>query len=104
MVSLMAAFSSAVSPVALADPRVDFFAVFLTAMSGRHVLGDLALLEDPDGAAERVAEAHVGAVEVLDRLLREVRHAARLESLVQAANVVSVEDEPAQGTLGDQLA
>src|SRR2546423_457341 len=104
MVSLNAGFSSAVSPVALADPRVGFFAVFLTAISGRHLLGDLALLEDPDGVAERVAEAHVGAVEVLHRLLGEIREATRLESLVQTANVVRVEDEGAHRTLRDQLA
>src|ERR1700694_734850 len=99
MVSLNAAFSSAVSPVTLADPRVGFFAVFfaafLTAMSGRHLLGDLALLEDSDGVAKRVAEAHVGAVEVLDRLLGEVSDAARLEGLVETADVVGVEDEGA---------
>src|ERR1700694_3419779 len=104
MVSLNAAFSSAVSPVAVADPRVGFFAVFLTAMSGRHLLGHLALLKDPDGVSERVAEAHVGAVEVLDGLLGEVSDAARLEGLVETADVVGVEDEGAHRTLGDQLA
>src|SRR6266566_230508 len=104
MVSLNAAFSSAVSPVALADPRVGFFAVFLTAMSGRHLLGDFALLEDPDSVAERVTEPHVGAVEVLDGLLGEIGDAARLEGLVEPADVVRVEDEGAHRTLGDQLA
>src|SRR6185503_3011769 len=104
MVSFSAAFSSAVSPVVLADPRVGFFAVFLTAISRRHFLGDLALLEDPDRVAERVAEAHVGAVEMLDGLLREVTDAARLEGLVKTANVVGAEDEGAHRTFGDQLA
>src|SRR2546423_903110 len=103
MVSLNAAFSSAVSPVALADPRVGF-AVFLAAMSGRHLLGDLALLENPDGVAERVTKPHVGAVEVLDGLLGEIGDTARLERLVETADVVRVEDEPAHRTLGDQLA
>src|SRR4029077_10957723 len=104
MVSLNAAFSSAVSPVALQDPRVGFFAVFLTAISGRHFLGDFPLLQDPDRVSERVTEAHVGAVEVLDGLLGEVRDAAGLERLVETADVVRVEYEAAHRTLGDQLA
>src|SRR6267378_4203459 len=46
--------------------------------SGRHLLSDLPLLEDPDGVAEGVPDAHVGAVAVRDRLLGEVRDSARL--------------------------
>ena len=61
-------------------------------------------LEDPDGVAERVTEAHVGAVEVVDRLLREVVDTALLERLVEPAHIVRDEDEAAQGALGDQLA
>ena len=65
---------------------------------------DLPLLQDPDGVAERVADAHVGAVEVVGGLLGEVGDAARLERLVQAAGIVGDEDEAAQGALGDELA
>src|SRR5688500_6996558 len=73
-VSFSAARSSAVSPlpfavVLMADLfGAPFFAAFLSAISGRHLLGDLPLLEDPDGVAEGVADAHVGAVGVRDRL------------------------------------
>src|SRR5712691_2437334 len=73
--------------------------------SGRHLVGDLAggsgwrLLEDPDGVAEGVADAYIGAIEVLDRLLGEVRDAARLEGLVQTPGVVRQEDEAAHGAL-----
>src|SRR5688572_6555548 len=86
-VSFSAARSSAVSPlpfevVPLANFGAPFFAAFLSAISGRHLLGDLPLLEDPDGVAERVAEAHVGAIAVRDRLLGEVRDSARPERLV----------------------
>src|SRR4051812_9702347 len=74
--------------------------------SGRSGGGDRGglALEDPDGVAERVAQAHVGPVEVLHRLLGEVRDSAGLEGLVQRARVVGVEDEAAQRALGDQLA
>ena len=61
-------------------------------------------LEDPDRVAERVAETHVGPVEVVDRLLGEVGDAPLLERLVERADVVGVEDEPAQRALCDQLA
>ena len=64
----------------------------------------LLRLEDPDGVAERVADAHVGAVEVVRGLLGEVGDAALLEGLVQRPGVVGVEDEAAHGALGDQLA
>src|SRR5713101_3305668 len=47
--------------------------------SGPCLMGDLPLLEDPDGVAEGVADAHVGAVEVVGGLLGEVGNAARLE-------------------------
>src|SRR6185295_20181897 len=40
-------------------------------VSGRRRDGGLAL-EDPDRVAERVPEAHVSAIEMLDRLLGEV--------------------------------
>ena len=36
-------------------------------------------------------------------LLGEVGHAARLEGLVQGAGIVRVQDQAAQGALGDQL-
>src|SRR5205807_6928065 len=68
------------------------------------LIGDLPLLEDPDGVAEGVADAHVGAVEVVGGLLGEVGDAARLEGLVQTPDVVRLEHEPAQSALRDQLA
>ena len=40
---------------------------------------DLRRLEDPDGVAEGVADAHVGAVEVVGGLLGDVGDATRLE-------------------------
>src|SRR5438874_6683589 len=109
--SIIAAFSSSVNPsylflaaVVLADFCGAFIAGFLTAWSGLDRLGDLPLLEDPDGVAEGVADAHVGAVEVVGGLLGEVGDAARLEGLVQTPDVVRLEHEPAQRALGDQLA
>lgn len=72
--------------------------------SGRRLLGDLSLLEDPNGVAERIADAHVGAVEVLGGLLGEVGDATRLEGFVEAPGIVRVEDEADEGALGDQLA
>ena len=72
--------------------------------SGGRLLGDLRLLEDPDGVAERIAEAHVGAVEVVGGLLGEVGDAALLEGLVERPGVVGDEDEAAERALGDQLA
>src|ERR1700680_3768571 len=72
--------------------------------SGLCLLGDLPLLEDPDGVAEGVPYAHVGAVEVVGGLLGEVGDAARLKGLVQTPNVVRLEHEPAQRALRDQLA
>src|SRR6186713_1252186 len=69
---------------------------------GRH-RGGLAL-EDPNRVAERVAKAHVGAVEVVDRLLGEVGDAALLEGFVQRPDIVGVEDEAAQRALRDELA
>src|SRR2546429_869636 len=72
--------------------------------SGPCLIGDLPLLEDPDGVAEGVADAHVGAVEVVGGLLGEVGDAARLEGLVQTPDVVRLEHEPAQRALRDQLA
>src|SRR6266568_4099467 len=104
MVSFSAAFSAAVSPAILPDLRVAFFALFFSAMSGRHLLGDLRRLEDPDGVAEGVAEAHVDAVEVVGGLLGEVGDAARLEGLVQGPDVVRLEDDGAHRSFGDQLA
>src|SRR5438309_8886263 len=62
--------------------------------SGPCLMGDLPLLEDPDGVAEWVADAHVGAVEVVGGLLGEVGDAARLEGLVQIPDVVRLEHEP----------
>ena len=64
----------------------------------------LALLQDADGVAEGVPNAHVGAVEVLRRLLGEVGDAALAECVVEGAGVVGDEDQAAQRTLGDQLA
>src|SRR5581483_10369526 len=40
---------------------------------------------------------------VLDRLLGEVAHAARLQRLVKTPYVVRVENERAHGALGDEL-
>src|SRR5438309_4246044 len=71
--------------------------------SGRCLMGDLPLLEDPDGVAEWVADAQVGAVEVLGGLLGEVGDAARLEGLVQTPDVVRLEHKPSQRALCDQL-
>src|SRR6266849_8418233 len=104
MVSFSAAFSAAVSPTPFVDLPVALFALFFAAMSGRHFLADLRRLKDPDAVAERVADAHVGPIRVLDGLLREVGDAARLEGLEKAAGVVRLEDETAEGALGDQLA
>src|SRR6185369_12974446 len=73
-------------------------------LSGLTADRGLALLEDPDRVSERVADAHVDAVEVLGRLLGEVRDAALLELLVEAVRVVGDEDEPAEGSLGDEVA
>src|SRR6266851_3346330 len=72
--------------------------------SGRRLTGDLPLLEDPDRVAEGVADAQVGAVEVIGGLLGEVGDAPRLEGLVQTPDVVRLEHEPAQRALRDQLA
>ena len=58
-------------------------------------MGDLPLLEDPDGVAEGVADAHVGAVEVVGGLLGEVSDAARYKGFVQPSGIVGVEDEAA---------
>ena len=65
--------------------------------------GGLALLEDPDRVAERIANAHVRAVEVVGGLLREIGHTAPLERLVQLAGIVGDEHEAAQRALGDEL-
>src|SRR3954463_1454182 len=69
--------------------------------SGGCVLGDLSLLKDPDGVAERIAQADVGAIEMLGGLLGAVSDAACPEGLVQFSGVVREEDESAQGALGD---
>src|SRR5258706_9149696 len=93
--------------VNLADLFVSFTAGFLLAMVfalGRRHSRDLPLLEDSDGVAEGVPDAHVGAVEVVGGLLGEVGDAARLEGLVQTPDVVRLEHEPAHGALRDQLA
>src|ERR1700681_2569223 len=74
------------------------------ASSGLRGMSDLLRLEDPDGVAEGVADAHVSAVEVIGGLLGEVGDAALLEGLVQAPDVVRDEDKAAHGALGDQLA
>src|ERR1700687_4221620 len=47
--------------------------------SGLRRMGDLLWLEDPDGVAERVADAHVGGVGGSGGLLGEVGGAARLK-------------------------
>src|ERR1700694_2207886 len=78
-----------------------------TSQAGRSGLrhtGDLLRLKDPDGVAGGVADAHVGAVEVVGGLLGEVGDAALLESLVQTPDVVRDEDDAAHGPLADQLA
>src|SRR5207302_3419526 len=72
--------------------------------SGSCLLGDLPLLEDPDGVAEGVADAHVGAIEVVGGLLGKVGDAARLEGVVQTPDVVRLEHESAQRAFRDQLA
>src|SRR6267154_4878872 len=77
--------------VNLADFFGSFTAGFLLAMLcalGRRHSSDLPLLENPDGVAEWVANAHVSAVEVVGGLLGEVGDAARLEGLVQTPDVV----------------
>src|SRR5688500_14615580 len=74
------------------------------APSGGGLLGDLSLLEDPDRVAEGVADAQVGAVEVVGGLLGEIGDATRLQGLEQAADVVRLEDEAVHRALGDQLA
>src|SRR5919201_6260172 len=76
----------------------------IQAASSPRLLGDLPLLEDPDGVAEWVAEAHVRAVETFRGLLHEVSDAARLEFLVQTLDVISQKNQAAESTLGDQLA
>src|ERR1700690_390484 len=91
---LVAAFVSVIS----------FVLSVRTAESGVRLLGDLPLLEDPDPVAEGIAKAHVGAVEVVGRLLREVGDPARPEGFVHCADVVHDEHEPAHRALGDQLA
>src|SRR5439155_4154631 len=60
-------------------------------------------LEDSDRVAERVAEAHVGDAEVVDRLLGEVSDASLLEGFVEGSYVVGMEDQAAQRALRDQL-
>src|SRR5262245_39578556 len=72
--------------------------------SGRRGRRGRLALEDPDRVAERIAEAHVGPVEVVDGLLGEVADAPLLERLVEGVDVVGVEDEAVEGALGDQLA
>src|SRR5258705_779891 len=104
MVSFSAAFSAAVSPVIFPVLRVAFVALFFAAISGRHLLGELRRLEDPDGVPEGVAQAHVDTVEVIGGLLREVGDAARQEGLVEVPHVVRLEDDGAHGAFGDQLA
>ena len=64
----------------------------------------LALLQDANGVAEGVPNAHVDAVEVVRGLLGEVGDAALSEGVVEGADVVGDEDQAAQRTLGDQLA
>src|ERR1035437_5921259 len=121
--SFTAARSSAVKPstvssiaaVVLADFCVSFIAGFLSPTfsmisagralrSGHRLMGDFRRLEDPDGVAEGIADAHVDAVEVLGGLLGEVGDPARLQNLVQTPDVVRLEDEGAHGALRDQLA
>src|SRR2546430_7708065 len=94
--SARALFRSSIDPARL-KPKA-------AGPSGPCLIGDLPLLEDPDGVAEGVADAHVGAVEVVGGLLGEVADAARLEGLVQTPDVVRLEHEPAQRALRDQLA
>src|SRR2546426_7751262 len=109
--SCIAARSSSVQTLGeLRAARVRLLVVFASVMgwllsdlSGRRRCDGLPL-EDSDRVAERVAEAHVGAVEVVDRLLGEVGDASLLERFVQGSNVVGVEDEAAQRALRDQLA
>src|SRR5687767_4462653 len=108
-VSFSAARSSAVSPlpfaaVVLADVFAPFFVAFRSAISGRHLLRGLRRLEDPDGVAEGVAEAHIDAVEVVGGLLGEVGDSARHEGRVETSDVVRLENNGAHRALGDQLA
>src|SRR5712692_1924388 len=104
MVSFSAAFSAAVSPTPFVDLRAALFVLFFAAISGRHFLADLRRLKDPDAVAERVTDAHVGPIRVLDGLLGEVGDAARYELLVQTPGVLRLEDETTHGALGDQFA
>ena len=62
------------------------------------------MLDDPDGVAKRVPDAHVGAIEVIGGLLGNVGDAARFESLVEPPGIVRIEDKAAQGALRNQLA
>src|SRR5439155_1103916 len=94
--SARALFRSSIDPARL-KPNA-------AGLSGPCLLGNLPLLEDPNGVAEGVADAHVGAVEVVGGLLGEVGDAARLEGLVQTPDIVRLEHEPAQRALRDQLA
>src|SRR5687767_60393 len=71
--------------------------------SGRRLLGDLGRLQDPDGVAEGVADPHVGAVEVVGRLLGEVGDAPFLQGLVQGPAVVRLEGHPADRAFRDEL-
>src|SRR6476660_3538266 len=59
--------------------------------SGGRPLGDLRRLQDPDGVAEGIADAHVGAVEVVGGLLGEVGDAPLLAGLVERPCVVGME-------------
>src|SRR5439155_17233159 len=72
--------------------------------SGGRLLGGLALLQDPDGVAERIADAHIGPVEMIGGFLGEVRDTPLLERLVESASIVGDEHEAAQRSLGDDPA
>src|SRR4051812_17104866 len=106
----IAARSSSVQTFAALLPLARLVVVFVSVIcqsfrgssGGRR--GDGLRLEDSDRVAERIPETHVRAVEMVHRLLGEVRHAALLERLEQSPGVVRVEDETAHRTLRDQLA
>src|SRR5438093_299424 len=77
MVSCIAARSTSDNTLAELRAALVFLAdVFslvgmLFSSSGSRFLGDLSLLQDPDWVAEGIAQAHVGAIEMVGGLLRE---------------------------------
>ena len=61
-------------------------------------------MEDSDVVAEGVPDAHVRAIKVVGGFLCEVGDAARMQAVVDGANIVGDEDQATERTLGDQIA